>query len=173
MSTKGKMLWNGTKTGLKYGWHGIKSGAKIGTGAVSGLSSVAYKGGKAGSGAKNPISAAYEGGKTASYGTVSNNRLAAYEYLDGIIDKDKGVKAAKAMREKAMQDGTYSGQNKDYLDGLVETAQKDAWDNSSMVKAAADGVAKQTGMKFSKYKDFDTAYTKERERQARRWKPSK
>lgn len=170
MRTKGKMLWNGTKTGLKYGWRGIASGASIGKGAVSGVSSTAYQGGKAGIGAKNPISAAYAGGKTASFSTVSNRNLAALEYIDEIMDKDKGVKAAKAMRQKAMEDGTYL-QDRDKFDKIVKDAQRDAWDKENgMVQAAASGVSKQTGIKFASFDEFDNTLSKAQKEQAKNWK---
>ena len=166
MKTKAKTLGRGTLGGLRTMGRGVKA-------AGSTVHSF-YEAGKTGAEGKNPISSIWSAGRNMNVEVGSqarvSTRFSALQYIDDTIGNVKSVKNAKAHRDEMLaRYGTSDSRYKNAVNE-VKMLETKAFETDDTVKAARKAVARETGLSFKNYAEYDNAMTAERVRNAGNWK---
>ena len=162
MKTKGRTLYGGLRTLGR----GVKS--------VGGTAHSFYEAGKTGAEGKNPISSIWSAGRNMNVEVGSqarvSTRFSALQYIDDTIGNVKSVKNAKAHRDEMLaRYGTSDSRYKNAVNE-VKMLETKAFETDDTVKAARRAVARETGLSFKNYAEYDNAMTAERVRNAGNWK---
>ena len=162
MKTKGRTLYGGLRTLGR----GVRS---VGSTAHS-----FYEAGKTGAEGKNPISSILSAGRNMNVEVGSqarvSTRFSALQYIEHTLGNVQEIKRAKTHRDEMLARYGTSDRRYQAAKDEVKKLEEKFFEQSDTVKAARKAVARETGLSFKNYDEYDNAMTAERVRNAGNWK---